>query len=493
MEITNFTQKSVGIIGETTPPTTSDEGFDVSDTYIHKVEFSIKNISVALANSLRRAFSTLCPTITLDHDNINIIENTTSLHNEFIIHRLELLPIDMDNALTKDIFKLKTYYKDDTHERLWEFSNSDEIPIFTINTNLPETILTDNISMNNIKNITTDSFIVRRGDLKYTGNDFFKKDVFTKQPILIDCLKSDLYSNTTKDNLHFTGVPVPGIGKHLARNDPTGTVEYQFKLDTSEKIDKAWEKKLQYLNKERELSGLTAYTEKEISQKKSTFDLLDKYRVYQTNQLGEANHFDFGIESIGFMSANRIVYDSVKHLELCVQDVINNVKFKVVNTDANLYGIDKSASDKLLYKKLTNINKGCSITIKDENHTLGNLIQDMIRKLYLIDRDNMSDTGKYLKIASYRMNHPTIEEIELLIVPIKTLSTDIIDSLVNKYIQETYSEDGKIKINNNNRILYFSIYLFIQALHAVKKDIVKFLEEFSSKSGITKASYEIIS
>ncbi len=493
MEITNFEQISFGIIGETTPPTTSDEGFDVSDTYIHKLEFSIKNISVAFANSLRRSFSTLCPTVTLDHDNINIIENTTSLHNEFIIHRLELLPIDMDNRLTKKVFKLKTFYNKDTHKREWEFLNSEEVPKFIINTNLSETVLTDNISMNNIKNITTDSFIVKIGDTKYSGKTFFKKDVFTKLPILVNCLKADLYSDTTKDNLHFNAEPVPGLGKHSARNDPTGTVEYKFKLDTDEKITKAWEKKLEYLNKERELSGLTPYTEKEISQKKSTFDLLDKYRVYETNKIGEANHFEFGIESIGFMSANRIVYDSVKHLELCISDIIDNIQFKVENTDANLYMLDKSYSEKLLYKKLTNINKGCSITIRDENHTLGNLIQSVIRKLYLIDRDNLSDTGKYLKIANYRMNHPTIEEIEIILVPIKSLSKDIIDSLLNQYIKETYSVDGKIKINNNNRILYFSIYLFIQALIAIKKDIVKFLEEFSAESGITEASYDIIS
>ena len=83
MEITDFTQKSFGIVGETTPPTTSDEGFDVSDTYIHKIEFSIRNISVAFANTLRRSFSTLCPTITFDHDNINIIENN-QVHTQIL-------------------------------------------------------------------------------------------------------------------------------------------------------------------------------------------------------------------------------------------------------------------------------------------------------------------------------------------------------------------------------------------------------------------------
>ena len=73
---------------------------ETKDT-VFKTDFEIRNMSVPLANALRRTFSTLCPTITFDdkyydnqeYNSIKIINNTSSLHNEFVSHRLSLLPI----------------------------------------------------------------------------------------------------------------------------------------------------------------------------------------------------------------------------------------------------------------------------------------------------------------------------------------------------------------------------------------------------------------
>ena len=494
MEITNFSQKSVNITGETETPSTQQEGFDVSDVYVHKTHFSIKNISVALANSIRRSLSTLCPTITFNSEDIKIIENTTPLHNEFIIHRLELVPIFNDNSITKDCFKLKTFYDQTLSKRCWEFTDKTKIPKFIINTRLPEPKLTDNISMNNIRNITTDSFIISGGDGgRLRPLDFFKRDIHTNDPILINCVKVGL-DGKNKDTLHLEATPVPGLGKLTTRNDPTGTVEYQFKLLEQSKLDEIWDKKLEYLKKDRVLNELTAYTEKEISNLKNSYELLDKFRLYETDDNGQANHFEFKVESIGFMSSNRIIYDSIKHLELCVDDLINSFNFKKVAAEGNFYIFDKKLSEKVQVRKFkhTNINEGCSIIIKNENHTLGNLIQDKIREKYLINIANVADTSKYLKLANYRMDHPTIEEIEIMLAPKENMSATIVKELLDIYIKQNYSPDGEIKINNKNRVVYFSIYLFIEALKAIKIDISKFLDLFSEKCGITAPSYEFI-
>uniref|UniRef100_A0A6C0B3C6 DNA-directed RNA polymerase RpoA/D/Rpb3-type domain-containing protein n=1 Tax=viral metagenome TaxID=1070528 RepID=A0A6C0B3C6_9ZZZZ len=492
MEFTNFSQKSVNITGETETPSTQQEGFDVSDTYVHKTLFSVKNISVAFANSIRRSLSTLCPTITFNSENIRVIENTSALHNEFIIHRLELLPIFSDDALTADCFKLKTVYDVKLSERKWEFVDPTKIPKFIINTSLSETVLRDNATMNNIRDITTDSFIVSKPDgERLSSASFFKRDVHTKDPILINCVKVDLAGKNI-NILHLEATPVPGLGKINTRNDPTGTVEYQFKVLDQDKIDDIWVKKLIYFKKDRELNELVPYTEKEIANLKSTFDLLDKYRLYETNDNGQPNHFEFKVESIGFMSSNRIIYDSIKHLELCIDDLINSFEFKKNESD-NFYTFNKKFSERIEVRKFkhTNINEGCSITIKDENHTLGNIIQDKLRSKYLIDINNLADTSKYLKLANYRMNHPTIEEIEIMLSPKETMPSTIINELLNIYIK-TMDPSGEIKLDNKNRMIYFSIYLLIEALKSIKIDISKFLELFSQHSGITESSYLII-
>ena len=494
MEITNFSQRSVNINGETETPNTQQAGFDVSEVYIYKTLFDIKYIGTPLANSIRRSLSTLCPTITFNSEDIQILENTTALHNEFIIHRLELVPICSDNSVTKEYFKLKTFYDTKLSKRKWEFIDQTKTPKFIINTHLSSPALKDSATLNNIRNITTDSFIVSDTDgQRLPTINFFKKDIHTNDPILINCVKVNL-DGTNKDALHLEATPIPGFGKLNTRNDPTGTVEYQFKILHQTKIDEIWVKKLEYLKKDRVLNELTPYTEKEISNLKSTYDLLDKYRLYETNDTGGANHFEFAIESIGFVSSNRIVFDAVKHLELCVDDLINSFKFKKSSDSSNFYTFDKTFSDRIIVRKFkhSNINEGCSVTIKDENHTIGNLIQDKLRSKFLIDINNLADTSKYLKLANYRMNHPTIEEIEIMMSSKENMSSTIVKELLDIYIKTNVDPDGEIKLNNKNRVIYFSVYLLIEALKAIKIDISKFLELFSEHSGIKEPSYTII-
>ena len=264
--------------------------------------------------------------------------------------------------------------------------------------------------MNNTKNITTDAFIISNGSTIYPTENFFRKDSHTGDSILINCIKSDLYSGSNIDNLSLEAYPVPGIGKNHTRNDPTGTVEYQYVIADDAKIREVWEQKLIYIKKNRIMGGMEPYSESELAQLKSSYDLLDKHRVFETDSNGHANHFNFKVESIGFLSADVIVYDAAKHLQLCVEDIINSVKFKIVDATHNLYGLDRSGLKKFSIENTTTVNKGVKITLKDENHTLGNLIQSKLREKFLINIHDESDSSKYLKLATYRMDHPTIEE-----------------------------------------------------------------------------------
>ena len=119
MELSNFSQSSTNVMGIAPLPSSQDEGFDITSQYAHKIEFNLKNVSVAFANTLRRSFSTLCPTVTFTKESITILENTTPLHNEFLIHRLELVPIY--NIGAGGELQLKTHYdKETTNERRWE-------------------------------------------------------------------------------------------------------------------------------------------------------------------------------------------------------------------------------------------------------------------------------------------------------------------------------------------------------------------------------------
>ena len=74
-------------------------------------------------------------------------------------------------------------------------------------------------------------------------------------PIIINKLKYNITDENEGDELELFCKPTIGQGRHKARNNPTGTVTFQFKIDDDDKVENVFQDKLQYLNKERESKG----------------------------------------------------------------------------------------------------------------------------------------------------------------------------------------------------------------------------------------------
>ena len=496
MKLVYFSQYSVI---DDNPKTilTPDDGSILTTPYIYLTKFELTHVTVAFANTIRRALSTLCPTITfidgLESNSIKIIQNTGALHNEFITHRLSLIPINIDNSIARKHLKMVTSYDHSEGMRSWNFVNMELVPIFELNITDHDS-LEPNIHMNDIVDVTTDNITVLLDSEEITNANkkLFLKDTFTKDPILITSLKTKLEKSGNIEKLHIQCHPVPNIGKYHTRNDPTGTVEYSFKLEDEDRIKEVWKYKLKFLKKERSDNGLEPYTDEEIESMKRNFHLLDKERVYKTDARGQANHFQYTIESIGCMSSNQIIYNSIKTLGLYLEDIIESVSFKKIKTSKSKseYKLDKGFSPKISIRELNieNINKGCIIKLNDENHTLGGLLQSKLRAKYLTDDDD--DVTKYLKIANYKMNHPTIEEIDFHLCVKDDLSNELMDKLINKYIKELEGDDAIINTNNTNRINYFCLILFIEAVKEAVEEVDELLTLVTGKTNIKKPLYE---
>ena len=72
-----------------------------SDEYNH-LKFDIKDANLSIANGIRRILMSEVPSFSIDIDNINIKNNTSIFHNEYVKERLALVPIKYFNKISTE-------------------------------------------------------------------------------------------------------------------------------------------------------------------------------------------------------------------------------------------------------------------------------------------------------------------------------------------------------------------------------------------------------
>ena len=401
----------------------------------YKTSFNLTNIPVYVANSIRRALSSMVPTITFDDAHyedmslmsIKISKNTSALHDQFLSHRISYIPINMD---ANSHFNIETKLNSDTGERAFVFGKSPNDIRFKLSKK-------NNISQNphrdkqGLIDVTTADFVVidENGGRIIETAEFFKPDVFTGDYVLLNKLKQDLGNEEGGEELVMECIPRIGMGRFSSKNDPTGTVTYQMHLDTDAAIDAVFHHKKTHLNKERKKKGLDNFTAIEEKQFRKSFDLLDKDRVIKTDDNGNPNSFQFSVESIGFLNPDSIIIDALGVLVLTLKDIQNSFTFQ-----SDKYGFETTRKVYITELDDSNINMGINIKVKNENHTIGNMLSNIIRNMWCHMGTDVEEP--ILKIASYKMDHPTIEDIDFILIPENKTTPEMI-----KYIELLYAHD----------------------------------------------------
>ena len=186
---------------------------------------------------------------------------------------------------------------------------------------------------------------------------------------------------------------------------------------------------------------------------------------------------------------HKLSVDSVFNLSLTLNDVINSIK--IDNTEK---GIELTTKSKILIENYSaKTADGVVIKIKDENHTIGNLVQYYLRRDFLADRNN---SHKQLSIASYRMPHPTIEEIEFILVPSDNLNIeDMITHLITKYsgVEKMVEDKNNLQERTKLTILHtYLVSLFISSVQNTNEELMEFYEHFKTVSGKTDTTYSVV-
>lgn len=294
-----------------------------------RIEFDVRDVHVSVVNAVRRTILADIPTIATPFDpyvssasGCTFLKNTTSLHNEFLAHRISLIPIHF--SLAEIAAGAHTDYR-----FVIEQHN-------TGNTTIP---------------ITTKDIGVFYKDAVLRDEDarerLFPKDPITNDYILLTRLKPNVYNPRLGEALHVEFKAQKGCGRDHAGFCPVSACTYAFIVD-SEKADTALGEKLR-----------AAADPSDHDRIRRQFQASEAARHYKTNAALEPCEFRFIIESECALSPADLFAQALTTLIQKVNRLsVDEEKMQVSSTNSGLY----------------------TVTYADEDHTLGNLIQAWIHE-----------------------------------------------------------------------------------------------------------------
>lgn len=234
----------------------------------------IHDVDLSVVNAIRRIILSEIPMVALAFDpladanpSIDIHINHSALHNEFLAHRLSLIPMHFPADIVSD------FDSDEYQFRL------------------------------KVKNSSTEMMPVTSKDIriyKPTGeayDDAFHKKVFppspiTKDYVLITMLRPNLYTPEKGEEIDITFRASKDIAKTHSRWCPVSCCTF-FNIVDEEAAAKGLQDKL----KEEQRVKERALTSDEENAIKKRFESLHRFRYFHTNEYGEARTFHFKVES----------------------------------------------------------------------------------------------------------------------------------------------------------------------------------------------------
>ena len=305
------------------------------------LKFTLSNVNVSYANSIRRILLSNVPCVVFktqpyEENNVNISVNNTRLNNELLKQRISSIPIHVADL---EGFQVEDY--------VVELSKTNDTTNIIYAT-------TEDLKVKNIKlNQYLETSEVRQ---------LFPPDPITGDFIVIVRLRPKLSDSMEGESLKFDAKLTISSASEDGAFNVVSTCTYGNTMDAV-KIKELWE------IKEKELAQ--QYSKEEIEFMKKDWLLLDAKRIFVKDS------FDFIIESIG-------IYSNFKLMELACAILIK----KLYNTLESLKGnsdLIKDASDTM---------ENCYIiTLENEDYTIGKILNYYLYQKYFEDKKELTFVG----------------------------------------------------------------------------------------------------
>ena len=338
----------------------------------------------SIVNSLRRILLSEVPCVAFRCDEGNpsdlVMEiNKTSSHNEFLLHRISLIPLFIDPLeYNKDyLFQLQVKHGE---KGPFLFVTSDMFEIYPLKEGLEDV---------NLNILDINNYDLMRGLSKEEKKKIIRPFVYKDKEYynLITELKNTYSSDNYVQEISLYGSPSISNGKEHSRWKSVSDAVYTFTKDS--------EMFKSVANEKADLKNIT--NEQEREQFIRSLELSESERYFHRDVNGEPYKYDFKITSSHYLSSKDLFILS------------NNImKSKLTTLKNNLILLARGKETPI---KITNHGDAPStydLLLPGEDDTLGNVIQS-----HMVN--NFTDSESLIHICSYKRSHPLEEHVILTV------------------------------------------------------------------------------
>ena len=396
------------------------------DKHNTHVEFEIANVNTSTVNAIRRLMISSVKTIGIRTEpytacDIKFIHNDSPLHNQLTAHRISMIPFNIPKPE--------------------EFDVDDYLFIINVSNNT-----------NSIMSITTEDFQIKKISInKMLSKDEVKKifppDPITGDYILLNKLRpkyfvpsknvsNDVVSEMGKEfnkltigedvmNFHIECKASISNGAENGHYSPVAIASYINTVDP----DKAVFALKEYIDKQNESAKLKNVTPMTPEQLTKRFELTERARSFYINEKEEPNVFTFKIETIGVIPPLIIFHRAITILK----DKISNFVVNLMSKNENIITIRSSHQ----------LNGGFDIIVKDEDDTLGNIVQSHLCMLYA--DYGLPKEQRKLTYIGYKRPHPLENHIIFAIQGVTDNQDELLTTIVKPGCLEIIKMLNKIQ------------------------------------------------
>ena len=382
--------------------------FDAIQHNMNELSFIMKGnneygLDKSIMNSIRRTLLSDIPSVAFRTDDdsqkdIIIHTNNTPLHNEFLSHRISMIPLYIDPKTFHKSYLFQLKVKHNNNE-LYQFVTTGDFEIFPLQKDLsnklkdldndylpddPDYItqinqLDEVLSTLSLSNYDLDNPLSTKEKEKIFKPFEFRKE---KHGVFITELKNTNDKTNTQE-LYIYGSPSVSTSREHSRWQAVSCANYSFVKD--EQLF------LKVLQDKLKLNNIDPDKHEEYSR---DLYLSESERYYFRDKQNEPYIYNFKITSVHFYESKYLFLLACEILIEKLNHTKNNFKNLLIGTESS---IDISKQNEYIYHFI----------IHNENDTLGNILQSHISTAI-----NEKDL---LQVCGYKKIHPLEETIKVII------------------------------------------------------------------------------